>query len=118
MTCPACGCEASTQMVTLHQNVGALVRRMPRRFEAKLCRACIVERFWGVTLVNGTLGLLGLISLFVGFYNHARNLRVLWRARRLGRPARPPRVRPAVLVAMQDGLVDFVDCLFARAGPR
>jgi hypothetical protein len=62
--CEACGVPAETRMVTLRQNIGALVMRFPRTVQGSLCRDCIGKYFWKYTLTTAVLGWWGVISFF------------------------------------------------------
>jgi hypothetical protein len=107
--------------VVLRQSVGALFRRMSREFSGDLCRACAVERYFAITVVNRTLGMLGLISICLGVVYDFGNLRSLLRIRRLGRAHRPPVLWRAIGEALQDGVQDFLACLgdlFGRSSRR
>jgi len=61
--CQACGIEAPVKHVHFYQNIGALVMRFTREVDGNLCKRCIHSNFWSMTLINLTVGWLGMISL-------------------------------------------------------
>lgn len=63
--CHCCATEANTKYVEFHQNIGALVLRFSKSMKGHLCKDCIKKYFWEFTLVNITVGWLGLISLII-----------------------------------------------------
>ncbi|EEF59377.1 hypothetical protein [Pedosphaera parvula] len=65
MICQTCGIEAKTRHVEFHQNIGALVIRFNKSLKGNLCKSCIHKYFWQFTLINLTVGWLGIISLIV-----------------------------------------------------
>ena len=65
MICQACGIEAPTKYIELHQNIGALVLRFHRSIKGNLCKTCIDSHFREYTLITLFLGWWGIISLFM-----------------------------------------------------
>src|SRR5579872_6270417 len=65
MVCQACGIEAKTKRVEFYQNIGALVIRFNKSIKGNLCKSCIHKYFWRFTLINLTVGWLGVISMVV-----------------------------------------------------
>jgi hypothetical protein len=63
MICQSCGIEADTRRVEFHRNIGALVMRFRKSIKGQLCKSCVHKYFWEYTLVNVTVGWLGVISL-------------------------------------------------------
>jgi hypothetical protein len=61
--CQACGIEAPVKHVHFYQNIGALVMRFSKEVEGNLCKRCIHSNFWSMTLINLSVGWLGVISL-------------------------------------------------------
>ena len=65
MLCQCCGIEAPTKKTAFYQNIGALVMRFSRSIEGNLCKSCIHQNFWKMTLTTLFLGWWGMISLIV-----------------------------------------------------
>ncbi len=65
MSCQLCGAQAPTKDVTLYQNVGALIMRFHKKLQGSLCKSCITQNFWKMTLITLAVGWLGVISLVV-----------------------------------------------------
>lgn len=64
MNCQLCGMKRPLQRVTLEQNIGVIVLRIPTTLSGLLCRACIRETFWTYTLITAIFGWWGVFSFF------------------------------------------------------
>jgi hypothetical protein len=85
--CDLCKRSAQVDYVTLEQNIGLLVFRIPKRLRGYLCRTCSAHVFWRMTLVTFFLGWWGVISFFVTFVVLYRNVATFVRTRALLPPA-------------------------------
>jgi len=65
MSCQICGCNAPTKNVEFRQNVGALIMRFHKTLRGELCKSCINQHFWKMTLITLFLGPWGVISLIM-----------------------------------------------------
>lgn len=63
--CASCGAHAPTKHVTFYQNIGMLILRRYQKVEGDLCKDCISEHFWRMTLITSILGWWGVISFFL-----------------------------------------------------
>lgn len=68
MICQACGVEAQTKHVAFHQNIGMLVMRFSKSVEGNLCKSCIHESFWKLTLTTMVLGWWGIVSFIMNVF--------------------------------------------------
>jgi hypothetical protein len=62
MFCVNCGVEAPTRYVAFYKEIGALVVRFFRSAKGEMCKSCIHQLFWKMTLINLFLGWWGIIS--------------------------------------------------------
>jgi hypothetical protein len=65
MYCQACGANAATKYVAIHQNIGALIMRFSRSVQGNLCKSCVSKYFWEYTTINLFLGWWGIISFIL-----------------------------------------------------
>ena len=65
MYCERCQVSAPTRHVTFYQNVGLLVMRFSRSLDGQVCKSCLHQSFWSMTMVNLLFGWWGIISLIV-----------------------------------------------------
>ena len=63
--CQICGATGKTAEVHFRQNVGMLFARRMSSVQGSLCRNCISDRFWKMTLTTLAVGWLGMISLII-----------------------------------------------------
>lgn len=84
--CDRCKRTAPVDYVTLEQNIGLVVFRIPKRFRGYLCRTCSAHVFWRMTLITFFLGWWGVISFFVTFAVLYRNAVTYARTRALPPP--------------------------------
>ena len=69
MYCDACGSSsAPTKHVSFSQNIGVVVLRFSRTVQGNLCRSCIDQNFWKMTLITATLGWWGILSFFTTLF--------------------------------------------------
>ncbi len=85
--CDRCKRTAQVDYVTLEQNIGLILFRVPKRLRGYLCRECTAHVFWRFTLITLVLGWWGVISFFVTFVVLRRNFATYLRTRALP-PAR------------------------------
>lgn len=71
--CRACGKEAETQLVNLHQNIGMIVATRDTSICAYLCKDCIRKTYLKFTFVSLFLGWWSLRSLFINPINIVGN---------------------------------------------
>src|SRR5207248_10794189 len=93
--CQACGVEAPVKYVEFRQNIGALVMRFHKEVKGNLCKSCIHSHFWSMTLINLSVGWLGMISLVLAPVFSIMNLIQYLGALGLGKV--PPGARAPVL---------------------
>ena len=84
--CDRCKRVAQVDYVTLEQNIGLILFRLPKRFRGYLCRECTAHVFWRFTLITFVLGWWGVISFFVTFVVLFRNVSTYVRTRALPPP--------------------------------
>lgn len=65
MSCDMCGARRPTKYVEFYQNIGVVVLRFSKSVKGDLCKPCINQSFWSLTLVTLALGWWGIISFFV-----------------------------------------------------
>ncbi len=65
MSCDLCGARRPTKYVEFYQNIGVVVLRFSKSVKGDLCKPCINQSFWSLTLVTLALGWWGVISFFV-----------------------------------------------------
>jgi hypothetical protein len=97
MICQSCGIEAPTKYVEFYQNIGALVVRFHKKAEGNLCKKCINQYFWRMTLTTLFLGWWGVISFFFTLFILPNNIIRYLGALGLEPPAvnaRQPELRP------------------------
>jgi hypothetical protein len=75
--CEACGTLAPCAMITLHQNVGVLIVRFPRMISGHLCKRCIDDNFWRMSVISFFFGWWGIISFFYTLFTLPMNV-VAW----------------------------------------
>jgi hypothetical protein len=113
IVCQACGIEAPTKYVEFYQNIGALFMRFHKSIKGNLCKRCINENFWSMTLITILVGWLGIISLIIAPFLVLNNIIRYLAA--LGMPAAPPDARPPVVNdATFRGFLPHAPAIFER----
>ena len=72
--CESCGRTAETREAILRQNIGALVGRLSKTLEGRLCRRCILRQGASMTLVTALIGWASIVSLLVAPFVVVTNL--------------------------------------------
>lgn len=62
--CQRCGRQAPVKYVTFLQNVGVVIMRFSKTVRGNLCKRCISQCFWNMTLITFFFGWWGVISFF------------------------------------------------------
>ncbi len=81
--CESCGRHAPLMKVHLMQNIGMVVMRQHKVVQGQLCKRCIREKGWKMTLTTLVFGWWGVISFFFTWIILPTNLFQLLRARGL-----------------------------------
>lgn len=64
-TCAICKKVALLKHIVLRENIGMIVQRQYRTIDGNLCKKCIDDNFWKLTLTTLIFGWWGTISFFI-----------------------------------------------------
>ena len=96
--CELCGALAPCAMITLHQNVGILIVRFPQTISGQLCKRCIDDRFWRMSIISFFFGWWGVISFFYTLFTLPMNVIAwlgTWSMPTVDDPLEPPTITAA-----------------------
>jgi hypothetical protein len=87
--CDGCNRDVPTKNLVFMQNIGVIVLRFSKTVSGQLCRTCVDERFWSMTLITLFFGWWGVLSFFYTVIALPMNVISYVRSRTLPRsPAR------------------------------
>jgi hypothetical protein len=87
--CDGCNRDVPTKNLVFMQNIGVIVLRFSKTVSGQLCRTCVDEHFWSMTLIPLFFGWWGVISFFYTVVALPMNIISYARSRTLPRsPAR------------------------------